>query len=63
VQKKKKKIQMESKEMRNVVRKKLANISTIFFDMDNTLIATRTGDLKAIKKVILYNFNLTVHTF
>lgn len=38
------------KEQQNVYNK-LSKITTIFFDLDNTLIPTRSGDSKACRKV------------
>lgn len=35
-------------------------ISTIVFDLDNTLIPTRKGDTKACNKVIEHNMNYDV---
>lgn len=34
-----------------VLGEKLRRITALFFDLDNTLIPTRSGDLKAVKKV------------
>uniref|UniRef100_A0A0K8UX35 Uncharacterized protein n=1 Tax=Bactrocera latifrons TaxID=174628 RepID=A0A0K8UX35_BACLA len=34
-----------------VLGEKLRKITALFFDLDNTLIPTRSGDLKAVKKV------------
>lgn len=34
-----------------VLGEKLKKITALFFDLDNTLIPTRSGDLKAVKKV------------
>lgn len=43
---------MAASKFKNVFKQSPNSISTIFFDMDNTLIHTRKGDSKACSKVI-----------
>lgn len=36
--------------------------STIFFDLDNTLVPTRKADLKACNKVNFFSISLAINT-
>lgn len=49
--------------IKNIYKTTTKQITTILFDLDNTLIPTRTGDNKAISKVSENNFYYNFSTF